>query len=207
MYLITFLVSGLQENYYFISRVEAQHREPKEIFMLELPNPMDYLNNEDSTELSCVILASFSELNNEQRQVFLSECSSLLGNIPSQFYIRVIVGLFVFLEFYKSLSNTSKHSCPPEVEAWTDAWLHLLASSLFGKFKAKSSQTKTLIQTGQSDLSVHHILCGLMVSTNSVKLLNSHSSIQRNILKGLEQLILCSSGFTSTWLSTIKSYF
>lgn len=188
--------------------MEAQHRDPNELLKLDLPNPMDFVNNEDSTHPSCVssaILASFSKLTNEQRQMLLSECSSLMESVPCQFYIRVIMGLFVFLERYKSQLNTGYNSYP-EIEVWTDTWMYLLASSLCGKFK-KSSQQEILIQTQRSDLSVHHILCGLMISTNSFKLLKSYSSSRRKLLKGLEQLILCSSGFTSTWLNAIKSYF
>lgn len=135
--------------------------------------------------------------------MFMLECSSFLKSVPRQFYIRVIVGLFVFLELYKSQLSTDHDTFIPEVEVWADTWMNLLTSSLFGKFN-KSSQQKMLIQTQRHDLSVHHILCGLMVSTNSFKLLRSYSSTRKKLLTELEQLILCSSGFTSTWLNTIK---
>lgn len=196
--------------YVWLERVEAQHKEPKEMFKLDLPNPLEYLKNEDSAELSrasSVTLASFNGLSKEQRQMLLSEFSLLLESIPSQFYIRVFVGFFVFLELYRSLSNTNNISCLSEIENWTDAWLHLLTSSLFGKFKAKNSQPKISFQTKRCNLPVHHILCGLMVSTNSFTLIKSQPCTQRKLLKGLEQLIICSSGFTLTWLNTIKSYF
>ncbi len=145
-------------------------------------------------------------LTNEQRKMFMLECSSVLKSVPCQFYIRVIVGFFVFLELYKSQLNTDHETFIPEFEVWTDTWLNLLTSSLFGKFN-KSSQQKMLIQTQKCDVSVHHVLCALMVSTNSFKLLRSYSCTRKKLLTGLEQLILCSSGFTSGWLNTIKFYF
>lgn len=196
-------------NLSFFFRVEAQHREPAELFKLDLPNPMEFLDSKYSAQpgrVSSAILTSFSLLTNAQRQILMLECLSLLESIPSQFYIRIIVGLFVFLELYRSQLNTDSDAYLPEVNIWADTWMHLLASSLFGKFK-KSSQQKMLIQTQRRDLTVHPILCGLMVSTNSFILLRSYSFIRGKLLKGLDQLILCSSGFTSTWLNTIKLYF
>lgn len=189
--------------------MEAQHREPNEVFKLDLPNPMGFLDNKHSAQsshVSSAILKSFSLLTNAQRQTLMLECSSLLESIPSQFYIRILVGLFVFLELYRSQINTDNDAYLPEVKIWADTWIHLLAASLFGKFK-RSSPQKMLIQTQRCDLTVHHILCGLMVSTNCFILLRSYSCIRSKLLKGLDQLILYSSGFTSTWLNTIKVYF
>lgn len=197
------------ENVIPFFRVETQHREDSKAFKLELPDPLQYLNHEYSAQHSCdssAISASFSMLTNEQRQMLMLEGSSFLKSVPCQFYIRVIIGLFVFLEFYKSQLNTDHDIILPEVEVWTDMWMNLLTSSLFGKFN-ESSQKKMFIQTQRHDLSVHHILCGLMVCTNSFKLLRSYSSTRRKLLTGLDQLILCSNGFTSTWLNTIKLYF
>lgn len=179
------------------------------MFKLDLPNPVEYLKNEDSAELSLVssvTLASFRELSKEQIQMLLSEFPLLLESIPSQFYIRLFVGFFVFFGLLRCLSNSSNFSCLSEIGNWTDMWLHLLTSSLFGKFKAKRSQTK-IFQTQRYDLPVHHILCGLMISTSSFTMIKSRPCTQRKLLKGLEQLIMCSSGFTSTWLNTIKLYF
>ena len=161
---------------------------------------MDFLDNKYSAQsghLSCGILTSFSLLTSAQR---------LLESIPSQFYIRILVGLFVFFELYRTRINTDNDTYLPEIKIWADTWMHLLAASLLGKFK-KTSQKKTLIQTQRTDLTVHHILCGLMVSTNFFILLRSYSCIRSKLLKGLDQLIFCSSGFTSTWLNTIKVYF
>ena len=187
--------------------MEAQHREPNELFKLDLPNPMGFLDNKHSSQhVSSAILTSFSLLTNVQRQTLMLECSSLLEGIPSQFYIRILVGLFVFLELYRSQLNADNDAYLPEVRIWTDTWMHLLAASLVRKYK-KSSQQKMLIQTQRCNLTVHHILCGLMVSTNSFLLLRSYSCIRSKLLKGLGQLILCSSGFTFTWLNTIKAYF
>lgn len=188
--------------------MEAQHREPNE-FKLDLPNPMGFLDNKHSAQsghVSSTILTSFSLLSNVQRKALMLECSSLFESIPSQFYIRILVGLFVLFELYRSQINTDNDAYLPEIKIWADTWMHLLAASLFGKFK-KSSQKKMLIQTQRYDLTVHHILCGLMVSTNCYILLRSYSCIRSKLLKGLDQLILCSSGFTSTWLNTIKAYF
>lgn len=181
--------------------MEAQHRDNNESFKLELPNPLQYLNHE-TTAMS----ASFRMLTNEQRQMFILECSSFFKSVPCQFYIRIVVGLFVFLELFRFQLNVNKETCLPEVEVWTDTWLNLLASSLLGKFK-KSPRQKTIIETQRHDLSVHHILCGLMVSTNSFKMLRSYYCTRRKILTGLEQLTLCSSGFTLTWINTINFYF
>ena len=169
---------------------------------------MGFLDNKHSAQsglVSSAILTSFSLLTKAQRQKLMLECSSLLESIPSQFYIRVLVGLFVFLELYRSQINKDNDAYLPEVTIWADTWIHLLAASLLGKFK-KSSPQKMVIQTQRRDLTVHHILCGLMVSTNCFILLRSYSCIRSKLLKGLDQLILCSSGFTSTWLNTIKYY-
>ena len=169
---------------------------------------MGFLDNKHSAQsglVSSAILTSFSLLTNAQRQKLMLECSSLLESIPSQFYIRVLVGLFVFLELYRSQINKDNDAYLPEVTIWADTWIHLLAASLLGKFK-KSSPQKMVIQTQRRDLTVHHTLCGLMVSTNCFILLRSYSCIRSKLLKGLDQLILCSSGFTSTWLNTIKYY-
>ena len=191
--------------------MEAQHREPNELFKLDLPNPMEFLDSKHSVQsghISSAILTSFSLLTDVQRQNLMLECSSLLESIPSQFYIRVLVGLFVFLELYRSQINTDidNGAYLPEVTIWADTWIHLLATSLFGKFK-KSVPQKIMIQTQRCDLTVHHILCGLMISTNCFIMLRSYSCICCKLLKGLDKLILCSSGFTSTWLNTIKVYF
>lgn len=187
--------------------MEAQHREPNELFKLDLPNPMGFLDNKHSVQhVSSAILTSFCLLTNVQRQTLILECASLLESIPSQFYIRILVGLFVLLELYRCQLDTHNDVYLPEVRIWADTWMHLLASSLFGKYK-KRSQQKMLIQTQRCDMRVHHILCGLMASTNSFILLRSYSCIRSKLLKGLDQLILFSSGFTSTWLNTIKVYF
>ena len=170
---------------------------------------MGFLDNKHSAQsghVSSAILTSFGLLTNVQRQTLMLECSSLLESIPSEFYIRILVGLFVFLELYRSQINTDNDAYLPEVKIWADTWMHLLAASLFEKFK-KSSPQRMLIQAQRCDLTVHHILCGLMVSTNSFILLRSYSCVRSKLLKGLDQLILCSSGFTSTWLNTIKAYF
>ena len=170
---------------------------------------MDFLDNKNSAQsghLSSDILTSFSLLTSVQRQTLMLECSSLLESIPSQFYIRILVGLFVLFELYRTQINTGNDAYLPDIKIWADTWMHLLAASLLGKFK-KTSQKKTLIQTQRTDLTVHHILCGLMVSTNCFILLRSYSCNRSKLLKGLDQLIFCSSGFTSTWLNTIKVYF
>ena len=195
------------QEFVFFFRVEAQHRERNELFKLDLPNPMGFLDNKHSSQhVSSAILTSFSLLTNVQRQTLMLEFYSLLEGIPSQFYIRILVGLFVFLELYRSQLNADNDAYLPEVRIWADTWMHLLAASLFRKYK-KSSQQKMLIQTQRCNLTVHHILCGLMVSTNSFLLLRSYSCIRSKLLKGLGQLILCSSGFTSTWLNTMKAHF
>ena len=187
--------------------MEAQHREPNELFKLDLPNPMGFLDNKHSAQnVSSAIVTPFNLLTNVQRQTLILECSSLLESIPSQFYIRILVGLFVLLELYRCQLNTDNDVYLPEVRVWADTWLHLLASSLFGKYE-KHSQQNMLIQTQRCDMRVHHMLCGLMASTNSFILLRSYSSIRSKLLKGLDQLILCSSGFTSTWLHIMKVYF
>ena len=167
---------------------------------------MNFLR-EESTQPGSAILASFSVLTNEQWRMLLLECATLLGSIPSQFYTRIVVGLFVLLQLYKPQLSLDSDSCLLKVQHWTDTWMHLLASSLLGKFK--SSQQSVLIQTQPSSSipPVHHILCGVMVATDSFKLLRSCSSTCKKVLKGLEQLIMCSSGFTSTWLQTMKFYF
>ena len=161
---------------------------------------MEFLDNKYSAQsghLSSAILTSFSLLTNAQRQTLMLECSSLLESIPSQFYIRILVGLFVLFELYRTRINTDNDAYLPDITIWADTWMHLLAASLLGKFK-KTSQKKTLIQTQRTDLKVHHILCGLMVSTNCFIPLRSYSCIRGKLLKGLDQLKFCSSGFTST---------
>ena len=188
--------------------MEAQHKKPlNEAIKLELPNPMGLLNENDSAQPVSSILASFSTLTTEQRRTLLLECTSLLESISCQFYSRIITGLFVFLLLYKSQLNIDINCCLAEVEAWTDTWLHLLASSLLGKFKSSQRSSLIQIEPSNSTPAVHHILCGLMVATDSFKLLKSYPSTQRKVLKGLEKLLMFSSGFTCTWLNTMKFCF
>ena len=190
--------------FHFVFRVEDQQRKklagPVKV---ELPNPMDFINKNDLAS------ASLCELTTEQRRTLLLECTELLDIIPHQFYSRVIVGLFCSFRLYESyLSKENECSCLAEIEDWTDMWIRLLASSLLGKFSGAQQGTQT-----QRDFTtdfippVHHILCGLMVATTSFKLLKSYSVTRRKVLKGLDRLILNSSGFTSLWLKTMKFFF
>ena len=189
--------------------MDCQHKEPlTEPTKHELPNPMNFLNKNDLTQPDSAILYSFNELTTEQRRVLLLEYADLLKSVPSQFYLRVIMGVYVFLDSYKTQFNVDGSCCSPELGHWIGTRLHLLASSLLGKFQESQLQTM-LVQTQPGNLnpSVHHILCGLMVATNSFKLLESSPGVCRKVLKGLEQLIMFSSGVTSTWLKMIKLYF
>ena len=174
---------------------------------LELPNPMNFLKREDLASPGSVISASLGALTTEQRHMLLLECTALLEIIPYQFYSRVTVGLFCFLEFYKSqLNMDSKCACLPEVEDWVDTWMHLLASSLLGKLNSSWHSVETQLSSCFSP-SVHHILCAVMIASDSFMLLKTYTSTSRKVLKGLDQLILSSSGFTATWLKTMKFYF
>ena len=191
-------------HFHFVFRVEDQQRRKLAgLIKVELPNPMDFINKND------LVSASLYKLTTEQRHTLLLECAELLDIIPHQFYSRVIVGLFCFVRLYESyLSKENEYSCLTEIEDWTDMWIRLLASSLLGKFSGAQQETQTQRNfTTDFIPPVHHILCGLMVATDSFKLLKSYSIIQRKVLKGLDRLISNSSGFTSLWLKTMKFYF
>ena len=191
-------------QFHFVFRVEDQQRRKLTgPIKVELPNPMDFINKNDLAS------TSLYELITEQRHTLLLECTELLDIIPHQFYSRVIVGLFCFVRLYESyLSKENEYSCLAEIEDWTDMWIRLLASSLLGKFSGAQQETQTQINFPTDFIPpVHHILCGLMVATDSFKLLKSYSITHRKVLKGLDRLILNSSGFTSLWLKTMKFYF
>lgn len=191
-------------HFHFVFRVEDQQRRKLTgPIKVELPNPMDFMNKND------LVSASLYELTTEQRHTLLLDCTELLDIIPHQFYSRVIVGLFCFVRLYESyLSKENEYGCLAEIEDWTDMWIRLLASSLLGKFSGAQQETQTQRNfTTDFIPPVHHILCGLMVATDSFKLLKSYSITHRKVLKGLNRLILNSSGFTSLWLKTVKFYF
>ena len=166
-----------------------------------MPNPLDF------TQTGSAISASFQALSTQKRIEFLLQFNELLKVIPTQFYLRVAVGLFVYLELCKSFLNLDKGYCCAELEAWADTWLRLLVSSLLGKFKTSSEITSSETQPSISSLPVHHILCGLMIASNGYKVLNSDLNAGKKIVKELEHLILFSSGVTTLWLDEIKLYF
>ena len=188
--------------------MQAEHKDPlNEPIKKGLPNPLDFINSKELTQPGSAILASFNSLTTEQRLTLLQECAELLERIPSQFYPRVIIGLFVFVDLFKSQLNMDSDCCPPEMEAWSATWMYLLASSLLGKFKSSLQTTSVKTQPSISNPSVHHILCGSMIATGCFKVIKCYPSTGGKVLKGLEQMIVCSSGFTVTWLRTMKSYF
>lgn len=188
--------------------MESQCKESlNESIKQELPNPLNFLNKDDLTQPDSTMLVSFISLTTEQRHMLLLECADLLKSVSSKFYVRIIMGLYVFLDLYKSQLNIDDSCCAPELEIWTDTWLHALVSSLLGKFKITQQTMLLQPQPGNSNLSVHHMLCGLMVATNSIKLLKSYPSTCRKVLKRLEKLLMFSSGLTSAWLKMIKLYF
>ena len=188
--------------------MQAQHKDPlNEPIKKGLPNPLDFINSKDLTQPGSAILTSFNSLTSEQRLMLLRECAELLERIPSQFYPRVMIGLFVFVDLLKSQLNMDSDCCPPEFEAWSAMWTHLLASSLLRKFKSSLQATSFKTQPSISSPSVHHILCGLMIATRSFKLIKCYPATGSKVLKGLEQMIVYSSGFTVTWLRIMKFYF
>lgn len=188
--------------------MQAQHKDPlNEPIKKALPNPLDFINSKDLTQPGSAILTSFNSLTTEQQLMLLLECAELLERIPSQFYLRVVIGLFVFVDLYKFQLNMDSKCCPPEFEAWSAIWMHLLASSLLGKFKSSLQTASVKTQPNISNPSVHHILCGLMIATGVFKLIKCYPSTGRKVLKGLEQMIVFSSGFTVTWLRIMKFYF
>ncbi|XP_068703171.1 uncharacterized protein [Montipora foliosa] len=186
----------------WLERVEALHNDKScQSFKKAMPNPLDF------TQTGSAISASFQALSTQKRIEFLLQFNELLKVIPTQFYLRVAVGLFVYLELCKSFFNLDKDYCCAELEAWADTWLRLLVSSLLGKFKTSSEITSSETQRSISSLPVHHILCGLMIASNGYKILNSDLNAGKKIVKGLEHLILFSSGVTTLWLDEIKLYF
>ena len=171
---------------------------------------MDFLKTGTLTEshVSFAIFTALSLQSSMQRKTFIWECCRLLKCTPSQFHVRIILGLFVLLEFYKSQSRPDTESCTDELEVWTDTWLHLVASSLLGKFRVpQNTPEMPLSKYNTSRPSIHHMLCSLMISTQSFGVLKSSMSVRKKVVKGMEQLVLFSSGITTTWLNVIKSYF
>lgn len=173
-----------------------------------LPNPLDFINKEDfKAKRRNGILSSFQMLSTEERLGVLLELKELIQVIPTQFHPRVVFGLFIFLELCESFLIVDNDYCCPELDAWVDTWMHLLASSLLGKFEV--SQEITLLEAYPSNYCspVHHILCGLLIATEGYKTLKSNVQACKKIVKGLEHLMDFTSGVTTIWLNEMKFYF
>lgn len=173
-----------------------------------LPNPLDFINKKDFiAKTGNGILSSFQMLSTEQRLGVLLELKELIQVIPSQFHPRVVVGLFVFLELCKSFLIVDNDCCCPELDAWVDMGMHLLASSLLGKFEVSQEITWLEAYPSSYCAPLHHILCALLIATEGYKTLKSNVETHKKIVKGLEHLMVFTSGVTTIWLNETKLFF
>lgn len=141
-------------------------------------------------------LLQFKVLDDKERKLIILDFRKIANIIPAKFYPRLAVAFFVFMEFYKS--ENQEVPMEQEVCLWTETWYNMVATSLAG------------VVTGDGHITLmtqplHHVLCALMVSTNTVEFIASNPNVLANILNSLEMLRENSSGLTEKWMSILLS--
>jgi len=160
---------------------------------------MMYLNPTSPTHpltMAPTTLLQFKVLDNKERKLMILDFRKLANRVPARFYPRFAVAFFVFMEFYKQ--ETKDNSLNQEVILWTETWYNLLLSSLTNCLSSDNQIT----HVGHS---LHHILCGLMISTNTLDFIASNQDVLGNVLNSLEMLRENSLGLTEKWISMLLS--